>query len=104
MAKDLSEGKRVEKALHGTELGQKPLPVRRPVVTTGNPRITVAFPFSKIELRDPEGELGDLAAMVSRLAEQVAALARQSETDLADPADQLAAEASALAHRILARS
>jgi len=52
-----------------------PCSARRPVVSTGNPRVTVAFPFSKVEIRDPPDAVRDLAAMVWRLAEQVAELA-----------------------------
>jgi hypothetical protein len=52
-----------------------PRSARRPVVSTGNPRVTVAFPFSKVEIRDPPDAVRDLAAMVWRLAEQVAELA-----------------------------
>jgi hypothetical protein len=55
--------------------GGMPRPARRPVVSTGNPRVTVAFPFSKVEIRDPPEAVRDLAAMVWRLAEQVAELA-----------------------------
>ena len=79
-------------------------PVRRPVVSTGNPRVTVAFPFSKVEIRDPPEAVRDLAAMVWRLAEQVAELASQTAPGQAEAADSVAAEAALLAHRLGAGS
>jgi len=79
-------------------------PARRPVVSTGNPRVTVAFPFSKVEIRDPPQAVRDLAAMVWRLAEQVAALASQAAPGQAEAADGVAAEAALLAHRLGAGS
>jgi hypothetical protein len=56
---------------------------------TGNPCITVAFPFSKIEIRDSEPELAELAAVVQALAEQVAGLAHRLTPEAAKAADQL---------------
>ena len=86
---------------HGDERdGGVPHPALRPVVSTGNPRVTVAFPFSKVEIRDPPEAVRDLAAMVWRLAEQVAVLARQTAPDQAAAADIVAAEAALLAHRL----
>jgi len=91
----------------------------RPVVSTGNPRLAIAFPFSKIEVREPSGAVADVAAMVWRLAEQVAALADHVATldsgarssaadtsvaDLAAESGRMAAEAGALAHRIMTGS
>jgi hypothetical protein len=88
---------------HGDEPnGGVPHPGRRPVVSTGNPRVTVAFPFSKVEIRDQPEAVSDLAAMVWRLAEQVAVLARQTAPGQADAADAVAAEAALLAHRLAA--
>ena len=84
--------------------GAMPHSARRPVVSTGNPRVTVAFPFSKVEIHDPPEAVRDLAAMVSRLAEQVAALASQTAPGQAQAADSLAAEAALLAHRLGAGS
>ncbi|HYB14375.1 MAG TPA: hypothetical protein VEF71_02760 [Streptosporangiaceae bacterium] len=81
-----------------------PRPARRPVVSTGNPRVTVAFPFSKVEIREPPDAVRDLAAMVWRLAEQVAALAGQAAPGQAEAADSVAAEAALLAHRLGAGS
>jgi hypothetical protein len=73
---------------------------RRPAVNTGNPRITVAFPLSRIDIREPSEALRDLAAMVEQLAEQVATLARQVAPDHVEATDQLAAQAALLARRI----
>jgi hypothetical protein len=81
-----------------------PRPARRPVVSTGNPRVTVAFPFSKVEIREPPDAVRDLAAMVWRLAEQVAALVGQAAPGQAQAADSVAAEAALLAHRLGAGS
>ena len=75
-------------------------PAHRPVVSTGNPRVTVAFPFSKVEIREPPDAVRDLAAMVWRLAEQVAVLTSRTAHDQADAADAVAAEAALLAHRL----
>lgn len=62
----------------------------RPVPTnTGNPRITVAFPFSKIDIRDPEPSLAELIAVVRDLAECVAALSHELSSDTVDAADRL---------------
>jgi hypothetical protein len=72
----------------------------RPVVSTGNPRVTVAFPFSKIDINEPSEALRDLAALVARLAEQTAEIAGQAAPDLAPAADRLAAETALLAHRL----
>ena len=77
---------------------------RRPVVSTGNPQITIAFPFSKVEIREPANEIRDLAAMVWALADQVAALASQTAPGQADAADELAAQAALLARRLGAGS
>ena len=73
---------------------------RRPVVSTGNPRITVAFPFSKVEVREPVEEIRDLAAMVWELAEQVAVLARETVPEQAAAADAVAEHAALLASRL----
>jgi hypothetical protein len=74
--------------------------VDRPMVSTGNPRVTVAFPFSRIDVREPSEALRDLAALVDKLAEQTAAIASQAAPDQAEAADRLAAEAALLAHRL----
>jgi hypothetical protein len=81
-----------------------PRPARRPVVSTGNPRVTVAFPFSKVEICEPPDAVRDLAAMVWRLAEQVAELTGQAAPGQAEAADRVAAEAALLAHRLGAGS
>jgi hypothetical protein len=57
---------------------------------TGNPRITVAFPFSKIEIHDPEPEFAELISVVQALADQVAALAHRIAPAETKAADQLA--------------
>jgi hypothetical protein len=69
-------------------------------VTTGNPRIAVAFPFSKIEIRDSEPVLSDLAGLIQRLAVQVAAMAHDVDEERADDADALVDEAAELAARL----
>ncbi len=73
---------------------------RRPVVSTGNPRVTVAFPFSKIEIIEPSDQVRDLAAIVLALADQVAALVGQTAPSQLDAADQVAAQAALLAERL----
>jgi hypothetical protein len=73
---------------------------RRPVVSTGNPRLTVALPFSKVEIREHPDAVRDLAAMVSELGELVTTLAGQAAPDLAEASDRVAAEAVLLAHRL----
>ena len=72
----------------------------RPVVSTGNPRVTVAFPFSKIELREPSDQVRDLAAIVLALAHQVAVLAGRTAPSQVEAAEQVAAQASLLAERL----
>ncbi len=80
----------------GREAGQ-----RRPaVVHTGNPRITVAFPFARIETREPSEAVSDLAALVLRLAEHVDAVTRQLAPDQAEASEVLAADARLLAIRL----
>jgi hypothetical protein len=71
--------------------------IRRAPSNTGNPRITVAFPFSKIDIRDPEPALADLAVMLRDLAQYVAALSHELSPDTADAADRLADRATSLA-------
>jgi len=71
-----------------------------PVVSTGNPRVTVAFPFSRIDIREPSETLRDIAALVAKLAEQSAEIAAQAAPDLAEKADHLAAQATLLAQRL----
>jgi hypothetical protein len=73
---------------------------RRAEVNSGNPRITVAFPFSRIDIREPSEPLRDLAALVEQLAEQVAAIAGQVAPDQADASERLAAQAALLARRL----
>jgi hypothetical protein len=73
---------------------------RRAAVSSGNPRITVAFPLSRIDIREPSDALRDLAALVEQLAEQSAALISQLAPDRADEADRLAAQAALLARQI----
>jgi hypothetical protein len=72
---------------------QHPRPAR---VSSGNPRITVSFPFSKIDIHEPTATLAEVATLVARLAEQVAALSRTQGADGVDAADQLAEEAKLL--------
>lgn len=71
---------------------------RPPVPTnTGNSRVTVAFPFSKIEIRDPEPALTDLAVLMRDVAVHLAALSHEVAAKDADAADRLAARAKQLA-------
>ena len=53
--------------------GPRPAPIG-----SGNPRITVAFPFAKIQLAEPARELAELAALVRGLAEEIAGLAAEA--------------------------
>jgi hypothetical protein len=80
--------------------GRDGQPPRRPAVSSGNPRITVAFPFSKIEIREPQDTVRDLAVLLARLADQVAVLASQAAPDQAESADETAAQAALLARRL----
>jgi outer membrane murein-binding lipoprotein Lpp len=73
---------------------------RRAAVSSGNPRITVAFPFSRIDIKEPSEAVRELAALVEQLAEQAVTFARQAAPDHADEADRLAAQATLLAHRL----
>ena len=72
----------------------------RPVVSTGNPRVTVAFPFSKIDINEPSAELRDLSALVAHLAEQTAQIVSQVAPDQAEAADSVAAQAALLSQRL----
>ena len=72
----------------------------RPMVSTGNPRVTVAFPFSKIDINEPSEAVRDLSALVAQLAEQTAKIVSQIAPDQAEAADHLAAQAALLAHRL----
>jgi len=73
---------------------------RPPAVNTGNPRVAVAFPFSKIEISENAAAIRDLAAMIERLAGQVATIAHATAPDQAVAADQVAAEAALLARGV----
>lgn len=75
---------------------QRPRPTS---VYSGNPRITVGFPFSRIEVHEPVAALADLAGLLSRLAEQIAQLTH-AVTDDGEEADRLADEARLLALRL----
>jgi hypothetical protein len=78
------------------EAKQRPRPTS---VYSGNPRVTVAFPFARIEVHEPVTALADLAGLLSRLAEQVAQLTRAVTGD-GEEADRLADEAKLLAMRL----
>jgi hypothetical protein len=71
-----------------------------PMVSSGNPRVTVAFPFSKIDINEPSEALRDIAALVAQLAELTAKIVSQAAPDQAEDADRLAAQAALLAHRL----
>ena len=64
---------------------------------TGNPRVAVAFPFSKIEIRDPEPALADLATLVRDLTEYVATLPLELPTGQKDLVDRFVQRAKQLA-------
>lgn len=86
----------------GEQADSDPRP--KPMVNTGNPRVTVAFPFSKIEISEPSDQVRELAALVWALADQVAALAREAAPGELEAADQLASQAAVLALRLGAGS
>lgn len=71
-------------------------------VGSGNPRVTVAFPFAKIQISEPAPAVTELAALVRRLADQLASLAAELSAEQADEAKELAAEAAGLAERLAA--
>ena len=77
---------------------------RRPAVNSGNPRITIAFPLSRIDIHEPSEELRDLAAMVEELAEEVARLAREVAPGQVEATDRLAAQGALIARRVGPRS
>jgi hypothetical protein len=75
---------------------------RRPAasVSSGNPRITVAFPFSTIRISQADPALLELAEVVRRLAEHTAVLARELDTDEAEALESLLADATTLVARL----
>jgi hypothetical protein len=80
---------------------EEPKPRPRPTsVHSGNPRITVSFPFSKIDIHEPTATMSEVAGLVAQLADQVAELSHQLAADGADAADNLAEEARQLATRL----
>ena len=80
----------------------EPTPARRPKpsVSSGNPRITVAFPFSNIRITQSDPALLEVADLVRRLAEHAAVIARELDTDEAEALEDLAADAGALVSRL----
>lgn len=64
---------------------------------TGSPRVTVAFPFSKIEIRDPEPALTDLAVLIRDMAVHLVVLSHEVDAKHADAADYLLERANELA-------
>ncbi len=87
---------------HAEDGGSEAAQQRPAVVHTGNPRITVAFPFARIETREPPEAARDLAALVLRLAEHLDAVTRQAAPDQAEASGLLAADAKLLAIRLRA--
>jgi len=80
---------------------EEPKPRPRPTpVQSGNPRITVSFPFSKIDIHEPSAAMSEVAGLVAQLADQAAELSHELAADGADAADQLAEEARLLAARL----
>lgn len=72
----------------------------RAAVSSGNPRITVAFPFGRIDIREPSEPLRELASLVEQLAEQAVTLAKHAAPEEVAEADRLAAQAALLARRL----
>ncbi|HET9657092.1 MAG TPA: hypothetical protein VFP72_17195 [Kineosporiaceae bacterium] len=66
-------------------------------MSSGNPRITVAFPFSTIRISQPNPQLQALTGLVLKLAGHAAVLARELDTDEAEALDALVGEVQALA-------
>ena len=85
---------------NGAEPEQRREPRPRAAVSTGNPRINVAFPFGRIAVQEPSEVLRDLAGVVEQLAEQIVSLTRQVDAGQAKAADRLAAQATVLARRL----
>jgi hypothetical protein len=69
---------------------------RRVPVNSGNPRITVAFPFSTIKISQPDPQLAVLAGLLHRLAVHTAVLARELDTDEAEELEALVEDVEAL--------
>ncbi len=67
---------------------------RRPSIVMPTNRVTVALPFSKITVEEPDRELAELAAIVAELAALVEAAAPEPE------AAQLRLRGQALAARV----
>ena len=62
-----------------------------PEIVAPTTRVTFAFPFSKVELREPKEELTELTAIVVELAKAVEELVPVPElTTLRDRAESLA--------------
>jgi hypothetical protein len=59
----------------------KPAPKPKSVVSSPSTSVTIAFPFSNINMRAREEELKELVAVVTELAEHVAKLQPSPETD-----------------------
>ncbi len=74
-----------------------PRPTR---VSSGNPRITVAFPFSKITIGRQDETLAEIADLVRDLAEHTAALAEQVGSERLDAIQALVQHARALAQEL----
>lgn len=69
-------------------------------MSSGSQRITVAFPLSRIDIREPSEELRELAALLAELADRVATLAREVAPGQGEASDALAAQAALLARRV----
>lgn len=69
-------------------------------MSSGSQRITVAFPLSRIDIREPSEELRELAALLADLADRVATLAREVAPGQGEASDALAAQAALLARRV----
>jgi hypothetical protein len=67
---------------------------RRPAIVVPTNKVTVALPFSKITLAEPNQELAEMATIVAELAALVEADATEPE------ATQLCLRAQALATRL----
>ena len=71
-------------------------------VNTGNPRITVAFPFSRIVIGGSDPGMVALAGLLWRLADALADLAGRVDPDNVQEPLALAEEAKAVAAQIAA--
>ena len=75
----------------------------RTTVNTGNPRITVAFPFSTIQINQSDPGLLALAELVHQLAARTARMARDLDSDQAEALETLTGQVAAVLDQIADR-